>query len=170
MIDTYMIIFINVCTDDLKDAIEALESGMPSLLSPSSALADPFAASRTPAKSRVRKINSTVEDICEQIYQFGLRNEELSRVINLITTKTELDQSSITKIIKNLYPAEPVSSEIVIAVVGALGQGGKKKPSASTQAALLKWLVATHEVLEDHSILLRLYAVLFNLLDMITIR
>jgi centromere protein I len=133
-------------------------------------LTDPFAASTTTSKSRTRKVSLTVDEICEYVYQFGFPNEELKRIINLVTTKTELDQSSITTTIKNLYPAEPVSPEVVIAVVGALGQGGKKKPSASTQAALVKWLAAVHEVMEDQSVLMRLYAVLFNLLDMITIR
>jgi centromere protein I len=115
-------------------------------------------------------VSLTVNEICEHIYQFGLQNEELARIIDLITTKTELDQSSITTTIKNLYPAERVPTEIVIAVVGALGQGGKKKPSASTQAALVKWLGAIHDVLEDPRILMKFYAILFNLLDMITIR
>jgi centromere protein I len=112
----------------------------------------------------------TVNEICEHAYQFGLQNEELARIINLVTTKTELDQSSITTIIKNLYPAERVSSDIVITVVGALGQCGKQKPSASTQAALVKWLTAVNEVLEDQRMLTHFYAVLFNLLNMITIR
>jgi centromere protein I len=129
-----------------------------------------FAASRTPAKGRTKSLSVTVEEICEHAYQFGLPNEGLTKIVNLIATKTELDQSSVTAIIKNMYPAEPVSSQVVVTVVGALGQGGKKKPSTSTHAALVKWLAAIHEVVEDHSILLRFYAVLFNLLDMITIR
>jgi centromere protein I len=118
----------------------------------------------------VTKVSLTVDEICQHVYQFGFQIEELTRVINLLTTKTELDQSSTTTLIKNLYPAERVTSDVIISVVGALGQGGKSKPSASTQAALVKWLAAIHEVLEDQSILMRFYAVLFNLLDMITIR
>jgi centromere protein I len=137
---------------------------------PNDAITDSTTASITPAKSRATKVSLTVNEICEYIYQSGVQNEELARIISLITTKTELDQSSITTIIKNLYPAERVSSDIIISVVGALGQGGKKKPSASTQAALVKWLAAIHEVLDDQRILTRFYAVLFNLLDMITIR
>lgn len=86
-----------------------------------------------------------------------------------MTTRTELDQSSATILIKNLYPAGKVPSEAVCAIVASLGHA-KKKPSSSTQAALLRWLSAIHGVLEDHSILTQFYAVLFNLLDMITIR
>jgi centromere protein I len=83
--------------------------------------------------------------------------------------KTELDQSTTTTLIKNLYPANRVPANVVVSIIGCLGHK-KEKPSASTQAALVRWLVAIHEVLEDHSIVLRFYAVLFNLLDMITIR
>ncbi|KAF2432215.1 Mis6-domain-containing protein [Tothia fuscella] len=138
---------------DLRDAIDALE-----------------AACTTSAKSRVRKVSLTVDEICEYVYQWGFQNEELTRIVEILTTKTELDQSSVTTLLKHLYPATRVPADVILAVVGALGQGGKKKPSASTQAALVRWLAAVHEDLEDHSILTKFYAVLFNLLDMITIR
>jgi len=121
------------------------------------------------AKSRARKISPTVDEICEHAYQFGFPSDEFLRVIELVTVKTELDQSTTTTLIKNLYPAGRVPAEAVYSIVASLGHA-KTKPSSSTQAALLRWLLAVHEVLEDHSILARFYAVLFNLLDMITIR
>jgi centromere protein I len=122
-----------------------------------------------PAKSRARKISPTVDEICEHAYQFGFPSHELLRVIDLVTVKTELDQSTTTTIIKTLYPAGHVPAEAVCSIVASLGHA-KRKPSSSTQAALLRWLSAIHGVLEDHTILTRFYAVLFNLLDMITIR
>ncbi|RDI77663.1 hypothetical protein Vi05172_g12329 [Venturia inaequalis] len=137
---------------DFRDAIDALE-----------------AASRVPAKSRARKITPTVDEICEYAFQFGFPADELLRVIKLVTTKSELDQTSTTTLIKNLYPAGNVPSEPVCAILASLGPA-RRKPSSSTQAALIRWLSAIHGVLEDHSILTQFYAVLFNLLDMITIR
>lgn len=127
------------------------------------------AASKVPAKSRARKITLILDEICEYAYQFGFPDDELLRVIKLVTTKTELDQSSATVLINNLYPGHHVPTEAVCTIVASLGHA-KRKPSSSTQAALLRWLSAVHRVIEDQSILAQLYAVLFHLLDMITIR
>jgi centromere protein I len=126
-------------------------------------------ASRTPAKERQSRLPATVDEISEHAFQFGLPSEELGRIINVITLRNELDQSSVTTLIKNLYPAENVPSDAAIAVVGALGQG-KTKPSACTQAGLVKWLSLVQEVLEDSTVLSQLYSVLFDLLDMISLR
>ena len=86
-----------------------------------------------------------------------------------MTQKTELDQSSTTALIKNLYPAQRVADGVVVAVVGALGQG-KGKPSPASQNALVRWLITIYDILEDPKILSRLYGVLFGLLDMISLR
>ena len=83
--------------------------------------------------------------------------------------KTELDQTSVTNLVKNLYPAQHVSADAIVTVVSALGQG-KSKPSSATQLALVKWLVTIYEIIEDPKILSRLYGVLFGLLDMISLR
>ena len=101
--------------------------------------------------------------------RFGLANEELRRVVSLVANNNYLDQSSITTLIKNLYPAERVPSDVVITVVGALGKV-KHKPSASSQAALVRWLNLVQDVLQDSNVLGRLYGVLFDLLDMMTLR
>jgi centromere protein I len=110
-----------------------------------------------------------VDEISEHAYQFGLPNDELQRLVQLATTRNELDQSSVTTLIKNLYPADQVRSDLVVLVVNCLGQA-KRNPSASTQAALVRWLIAIHDVLDDQSSVSRCYSVLFSLLDMITIR
>lgn len=83
--------------------------------------------------------------------------------------KTLLDQTTITTLIKNLYPSQRVPGDVVITIVGALGQG-KGKPSPGTQDGLVKWLITIHEVVEDANVLSRLYGVLFGMLDMISIR
>lgn len=89
--------------------------------------------------------------------------------MQLASVKTLLDQTTITTLIKNLYPSQKVPGDVVITIVGALGQG-KGKPSPGTQDSLVKWLIAIHEVVEDSSVLSRLYGVLFGMLDMISIR
>lgn len=87
----------------------------------------------------------------------------------IVTRKSELDQTSVTTLLKNCYPAQRVPADVVLAVVGALGQG-KGKPSPGTQNGLVKWLTIVHEIIEDPNVLSRLYGVLFAMLDMISIR
>lgn len=83
--------------------------------------------------------------------------------------KTLLDQTSVTTLIKNLYPAKQVPDDVVVTVVGSLGQG-KGKPSPGTQDSLVKWLIVVHEIIESPDVLSCLYGVLFSMLDMISIR
>lgn len=89
--------------------------------------------------------------------------------MQLASVKTNLDQTSVTTLIKNLYPAQRVSKDAVVTIVGALGQG-KGKPSPGTQDSLVKWLTTVHEIIEDGKILSRSYGVLFSMLDSISIR
>jgi centromere protein I len=110
-----------------------------------------------------------VDEICEHAYQFGLDNAELNRLIELVTVKTELDQSNATSLIKNLYPSSPIPVGVVTRVVNSLGHA-KLKPSAATQVALVRWLTAVHDMLENTTALSGLYSVLFSLLDMISLR
>jgi centromere protein I len=98
-----------------------------------------------------------------------LSNTSLERLIDIITLPNELDQASVNNLIKNLYPAAKVSNSTVTKVVGSLGHG-RSKPSYSSQAALLKWLVMVYNVLEDTKFMSQLYAILFNLLDTSAIR
>jgi len=76
---------------------------------------------------------------------------------------------SLNALINNLYPASTVSDTVIIKVVNSLGHG-RAKPSHSTQAALLQWLVMVYDVLENTRILSQLYSILFNLLDTVAIR
>ncbi|KAJ4378688.1 Phosphate metabolism transcription protein [Didymella sp. IMI 355093] len=136
----------------LSDALESLQK-----------------ASQTPAKQRSVKVSGVVDVICRHAFTDGLDEDALETVVHVVARKTELDQTSVTTLIKNLYPAQRVPGDVVIDIVAALGQG-KGKPSAGTQDSLVKWLALVHEVIEDKSVLSRLYGVLFGMLDMISIR
>ncbi|KAF2652433.1 Mis6-domain-containing protein [Lophiostoma macrostomum CBS 122681] len=126
-------------------------------------------ASRTPAKQRAVKVSGIVDAICRTAFDQGLDEHNLRTVVRIVSKKSELDQTSVTNLVKNLYPATRVPADVVVTVVGALGQG-KGKPSLGTQNSLVKWLALAHEILEDSRVLSRLYGVLFGMLDMISIR
>ena len=128
-----------------------------------------IAASRTPPKQRIVKVSSVVDVICRHAFEAGLDHDALRDVVQLVSVKTHLDQTSVTTLVKNMYPAQRVPADVVITVVGALGQG-KGKPSPGTQDSLVKWLTAIYEIIEDGNVLSRLYGVLFGMLDMISIR
>ncbi|THC98185.1 hypothetical protein EYZ11_002341 [Aspergillus tanneri] len=95
--------------------------------------------------------------------------DTLKRLVKILTARNQLDQGTITIIVKNLYPSERVSSTLVTQVVCCLGPS-KTKPAPATQALLLRWLILVYDVLEEKSHLSKLYAVLFNCLDMISLR
>jgi centromere protein I len=126
-------------------------------------------ASRIPAKQRVAKVSGVVDAVCRYAFEDGLDTECLRCVVRLVSRKTELDQTSVTNLIKNLFPAQRVPSDILVTLVGALGQG-QGKPSPGTQHGLVQWLVTVHGIFEDPNLLSRLYNVLFGMLDMISIR
>ena len=110
-----------------------------------------------------------VDAVCRHAFEDGLEEDALRAIAELAAVKTHLDQTTITTLIKNLYPAQRVPVDVVVTIVGALGQG-KGKPSPSTQGGLVKWLANIHDITEDSNVLSRLYGVLFSMLDMISIR
>lgn len=110
-----------------------------------------------------------IDTICQHAFAGGLDEDALETVVHIAARKTELDQTSVTTLVKNLYPAKRVSGDVIVTVVAALGQG-RGKPSPATQDSLVKWLMLVHEVVEGGNILSRLYGVLFGMLDMISIR
>jgi centromere protein I len=129
----------------------------------------PPAASTTPASKRTVKLPGVVDVVCRHAFANGLDEDSLVAIVQIASRKTHLDQTSVTTLVKNLYPAHRVASDIIVTIVAALGQS-KGKPSASTQDLLVKWLTAIHPITQDANILSRLYSVLFGMLDMITIR
>jgi len=122
-----------------------------------------------PARQRAINVSSLVDRVCSNAYQDGLLNASLDKLIDIITLPNELAQGILGNLIKNLYPASKVCDAVVIKLVSSLGHG-QAKPSFSTQASLLKWLVMVFDFLENQKVLFRLYGVLFNLLDTIAIR
>jgi centromere protein I len=152
----------------LHDALESLQRGEHISVRHEKLLIE-GAASETPAKQRAVKVSTITDEVCRHAFEDGLSDDALRAVVHIVTLKTDLDQTSVTTLIKNLYPAQRVPSDVVITVVGALGQG-KGKPSLGSQNELVKWLALVHEIIEDANVLSRLYGVLFNMLDMISIR
>ncbi|KAF2454485.1 Mis6-domain-containing protein [Lineolata rhizophorae] len=129
-------------------------------------------ASRVPARQRrggAARLRAAVDFACQHAASRGLLPEELESVVDVVAVRSHLDQASCTALVRALYPAATVSAEVVVGVVGCFGQGATKPPPA-VQAALARWLVNVHHVLEDPRSLACLYGVLFGLLDMISLR
>jgi centromere protein I len=114
-------------------------------------------------------VNTALDAICHHAFEDGLDPVSLDEIVDIVTRRTDLNQTSVTGLVKNLYPAQRVSADVVIRVVGSLGQA-RTKPSPASQVLLVKWLINVHEVLEDAKVLSRLYGVLFGMLDMISLR
>ena len=110
-----------------------------------------------------------VNSISGLAYRKGLSTDAMTTIIDLVRLPSHLDQTSITTLIKALYPSQRLSSSLLCKVVGSLGQGGLK-PSPATQHQLLRWIILVYEILEDHSFLSQLYNALFNLLDTLSLR
>ncbi|KAG7057566.1 Mis6 domain-containing protein [Colletotrichum scovillei] len=132
-------------------------------------IGDVVEASKLPAKRRATSIKPTVEKVASYAFENGLLPDSLSELIDLLTRPNLLDQASLNTILKNLYPATRLSSDVVLRVVGCLGHG-ELKPSLVLQSNILKWLIMAYHVIEKPAILSQAYAVLFNLLDTATIR
>ncbi|TQS37680.1 hypothetical protein Golomagni_01837 [Golovinomyces magnicellulatus] len=127
-------------------------------------------AIQIPAKERVTKISHIVDKINSISYRDGLSVSTLDKLIDLITTLPRgLDQSSRVRLINNLYPINKVSNTVLFKVVSSLGHCTSKVPYTS-QAALLKWLIMIHDLVEDQSVFSKVYGILFNLLDTVAIR
>lgn len=122
-----------------------------------------------PAKQRHTDASQLAKTIASDAYESGIPHVILERLLKILTSSSNLDQSTTTTLIKNLYPLEPVSSKIITQVVCSLGPS-KNKPTPATQALLLRWLLLVYDFLGDRTHLSKLYAVLFNYLDMISLR
>ncbi|KAJ6016862.1 Centromere protein Cenp-I [Penicillium sp. IBT 35674x] len=122
-----------------------------------------------PSKQRYVDAGELVKTIASNGYESGISSDALGRLLRILTTKNNLDQGTTTTLIKNLYPQARVVSKHVTRVVSSLGPS-KSKPSPATQSLLVRWLILTYEFFEDKTHLGKLYAVLFNHLDMISLR
>ncbi|KAJ6150991.1 Centromere protein Cenp-I [Penicillium chermesinum] len=122
-----------------------------------------------PVKQRYTDANQLAQTIASAAYENGIPADILRRLLKILTKKNNLDQGTVTTLIKNLYPQELIASNHVTQVVCCLGPS-KAKASPATQSLLVRWLILTYDLLEDKSHLGKLYAVLFNHLDMISLR
>ncbi|KAI2923414.1 hypothetical protein CBS147320_7121 [Aspergillus niger] len=136
----------------LEDAIEHLE-----------------AVAFVPPKQRYTDAGQLAKTIATHAYESGIPQAALECLLKLLTTHNALDQGTVTTLVKNLYPLERVSSKLITRVVCCLGPA-KTKPSPATQALLVRWLILVYDYLDDKAHLAKLYAVLFNYLDMISLR
>ncbi|PYI22601.1 Mis6 domain protein [Aspergillus violaceofuscus CBS 115571] len=142
----------DIAPTSLQDAIEQFE-----------------AVALVPSKQRYTDAGQLAKTIATRAYQSGISQFGLECLLKVLTKSNHLDQGTITTLIKNLYPQERISSKIVTQVVCCLGPA-KTKPSPATQTLLLRWLILVYDFLDDRSHLSKLYAVLFNHLDMISLR
>ncbi|GIC88600.1 Mis6 domain protein [Aspergillus udagawae] len=122
-----------------------------------------------PSKKRYTDAGQLAKTIASNAYESGISTSALERLIHVLTRNNYLDQGTITTLIKNLFPIDRISSKVITQVVCCLGPS-KNKPSPATQASLLRWLILVYEFCEDRSHFTKLYAVLFNHLDMISLR
>ena len=102
--------------------------------------------------------------MAELLYENGALPDDLARVVDLVTVKSYLNQSTQAALVRNMYPVGAVSDDTVLKVVGSLGQG-QRKPLTTVQLFLLKWLIMVYHLLESTDVLSQCYSILFNLLD-----
>ncbi len=107
--------------------------------------------------------------ICQYAHRNGLPASALRQLLDMVTQPSSFDEAILVRLIESLYPVSRVPADLVCTIVSALGHG-KWKPSPALQNALLKWLIMIYDVLEDTATLSSLYSVLFNMLDMPSIR
>ncbi|KAF8427322.1 Mis6-domain-containing protein [Tirmania nivea] len=100
------------------------------------------------------------EDLIDAVDEFaqysslrGLPEDSVNVMIDILTTPSKLDQATLATIVKHLYPRSKVSENVVVKI-----------------ALLLRWLVMIYDVLDGHTILSQLYGLLFNCLDLISLR
>jgi centromere protein I len=122
-----------------------------------------------PPKQRHTSVKELASEIASDAYDVGIPIDVLGQLIDVLTKPNHLDQTTITTLIKNLYPQERVPSIVVTKIICSLGPT-KLKPSPATQTLLLQWLLLVYEFLEEQAHLPRLYSVLFDMLDMISLR
>lgn len=122
-----------------------------------------------PKKQRQVNVAEVTKAIASLAYESGIRANHLDRLTAVLVKSKHLDQNTLSTLIKNLYPSERVSPKVVARVICSLGPT-KTKPSPATQNLLLRWLILVYDAMEDLSYLSKFYAVLFNNLDMISVR
>ena len=126
-------------------------------------------AADTQTKTRYPTLKPFLDTITTYAENHGLSNVALQTLVDVVKRPNSFDQKGQNAIIKSLYPASNVPSDLIYTVIGCLGHGSHKS-AVSSQQLLLKWIVMVADYLEEPSHLSKFYSVLFNLLDMMSIR
>lgn len=121
------------------------------------------------AKPKKTYIQRPIDIICKAAYNEGLSHKSLRALLKIVIKPGNLDNASGKRLLDHLYPSSAVPDDIVYTIVGALGQGNGKA-TLLMQFALTRWLVLVHDFVKHPALFTGLYGVLFNLLDMISIR
>lgn len=132
-------------------------------------MTDNLAATTTGEKPRSTIGKPLVDAICDHAQRHGLSAAAVDKLIRIVASPKMIDQSSQTAIAKHLYLREVLRSDTVFTIVNALGHGNLRA-SATTQHFLLRWLTMIFEFAVDRAALSSLYSVLFNLLDILSLR
>ena len=126
-------------------------------------------AADTQTKTKYSILKPFLDTVTTYAENHGLSNSALQTLVDAVKRPNSFDQKGQNAIIKSLYPANDVSSELICTVIGSLGHGSRKA-SVSSQQLLLGWVLMVADYLEQRSHLSNFYSVLFNLLDMMSIR
>ena len=126
-------------------------------------------AADTQTKTKYSILKPFLDTVATYAESHGLSNSTLQTLVDVVKSPNSFDQKSQNAIIKSLFPASNVSSGLICTVIGCLGYGSRKA-SVSSQQLLLRWVLLVADYLEQPSHLSNFYSVLFNLLDMMSIR
>lgn len=126
-------------------------------------------AADTQPKTKYSILKPFLDTITTYAENHGLSNSALQTLVDVVKRPNSFDQKGQNAIIKSLYPTSNVSSELICTIIGSLGHGSLKA-SVSSQQLLLRWVLMVADYLEQPSHLSNFYSVLFNLLDMMSIR
>ncbi|KAL2055144.1 hypothetical protein ABVK25_004482 [Lepraria finkii] len=126
-------------------------------------------ASEIQRKKKFPVLKSWLDTVHSHAERYGLPCSALRILIDATALPSSLYQTSQNAIIKSLYPAGKVSSNLICIVIGSLGHGSRKA-TVSTQQMLLRWVIMVSDYLEEAAQLSSFYNILFNLLDMMSLR
>ena len=126
-------------------------------------------AADTQTKTKYSTLKPFLDTITTYAENHGLSNAALQTLVDVVRRPNSFDQKGQNAIVKSLYPASNVPSDLICTVIGCFGYGSRKA-SVSSQQLLLRWVLMVAEYMEQPSHLSNFYSVLFNLLDMMSIR
>lgn len=123
------------------------------------------------SKSSLSKVSvaHNVEEVESHGNRYGFDNIALGLIIDILRKRSYIDQHSLRKLTNALYPRGQVRQDLVVKVLGSLGQG-KERASLNIQNLLLKWLIQVYVHIESYDKLSQLYGLLFSCLGYTTLR